>query len=99
MSKRYIAKSSFSLGRGRVFVTGFQQQDNTQGYTEEQVVSLTAQQLRDHFDVVNLSGDSVVEEATAAPGELREVSRVCGECGFSAASNAGLAAHKRSHSE
>lgn len=97
MSKRFVATSSFSLGRGRVFVTNYKQKDGTLGYTENEVGGLTKQQIRDHFDVVDVSGEKVVEQATAAPGELRAVSRTCDDCGFEAASNAGLAAHKRSH--
>ena len=47
-----------------------------------------------------------VEQATAAPGERRNVQRaestephVCNVCGQEAKSPAGLAAHKRSHDE
>ena len=98
MSKRYMPRSSFSLGRGYVFVNGHKQKDGTHGYTEHEVGRLTKQQIRDHFDVIDVSGKSVVEQATAAPGEERAVSRICDECGFEAATVAGLGAHRRTHS-
>ena len=99
MAKRYQATSSFSLGRGKVFVTNYKQRDGSQGYTEDQVSGLSKKQIRDHFDIVDVSGAKIVEQATAEPGEVRAVSRSCDECGFEAASMAGLAAHKRSHGE
>lgn len=96
MAKRYMPRSSVSFGRGRVFVHS--RKGDKIGYSEKEVAGLTKQQIRDHFDVIDVSGDKVgVEEATAAPGEKRSVSRVCDECGFEAASMAGLAAHQRSH--
>lgn len=54
--------------------------------------------LRVHHDVPAAGGG--VEQATAAPGELRRVPAaelVCDLCGVTAKSAAGLAAHKRSH--
>ena len=99
MAKRYVVTSSggFSLGRGKTFVANWKQPDGTLGYTEQEVSRLTKQQIRNHFRVIEVSGASVVEAATAAPGEKRELSRTCDECGFSAKSNAGLAVHQRSH--
>lgn len=38
-----------------------------------------------------------VEQATAAPGEVRATSHVCDVCKFVSKSAAGLAAHQRSH--
>lgn len=38
-----------------------------------------------------------VERATKAPGETRDVALTCDECGFEAASPAGLGAHRRTH--
>ena len=38
-----------------------------------------------------------VEQATQAPGEKREASHECDECGQTAKTQAGLAAHRRSH--
>lgn len=44
-----------------------------------------------------------IEQATAAPGERRNVSisadHVCDECGFEAKSASGLSAHQRSHED
>ena len=38
-----------------------------------------------------------VEQATQAPGEKRDAHYECDECGQTAKSQAGLAAHRRSH--
>jgi len=38
-----------------------------------------------------------VEQATAAPGELRSLSFECDVCGKVTASRAGLASHRRTH--
>ena len=91
------SSGGFTLGRGKTFVANHKQKDGTLGYSEADVSQLTKKQIRDHFDIVEVSGESVVEAATAAPGELRDLSRTCDECGFSAKSNAGLAVHQRSH--
>lgn len=40
-----------------------------------------------------------VEQATAAPGEVRTTTHVCDVCGKVTASRAGLGAHKRVHKE
>lgn len=99
MAKRYIPLDSFSLGRGKVFVPGYQQIDGTQGYTEDQVSALSKKQLRHFFQEVDISGGSVVEQATAAPGEKRTLSHECseGDCDFTSTTAAGIAAHERSH--
>ncbi len=96
MAKRYVAHSPFSLGRGRRFNPDHRQPDGSFGYTDQQVDGLSKQQIRDHFDVVDVSGGQV-EQATSAPGEKRSVSRVCDDCGFEAKSMAGLSVHRRSH--
>lgn len=99
MAKRYIARGEFSLGRGKRFGT-FIQKDGTAGYTRAQLEGrLTADQIRKNFHEVEVTG-SIVEEATAAPGELRTITlHECDECEFEAKSAAGLAAHQRSHDE
>lgn len=40
-----------------------------------------------------------VEQATAAPGEVRETTHVCDECGYVARTRAGLGAHSRTHKD
>lgn len=40
-----------------------------------------------------------VEQATAAPGEVRETTHVCEVCGYTARTRAGLGAHARTHRE
>lgn len=51
----------------------------------------------------DVNDDLGIEQATAAPGERRNVSisadHVCDECGFEAKSASGLSAHQRSHEE
>lgn len=42
---------------------------------------------------------SLVEQATAAPGELRTTTHVCEVCGKTTASRAGLGAHMRVHKD
>lgn len=43
--------------------------------------------------------DAPVEQATAAPGEERETTHVCDECGYVARTRAGLSAHSRTHKD
>lgn len=38
-----------------------------------------------------------VEQATAAPGEVRETAHVCEDCGYTSKTRAGLGAHRRTH--
>ncbi len=98
MATRYIVNSQggISLGRGKVFVANHKQNDGTFGYTAEDLSRLTKAQIADHFHAIEVAGVGV-EEATAAPGEKRSISRVCDDCGFEAKSMAGLAVHRRSH--
>lgn len=99
MAKRYLARGSFSLGRGKRFNRDFIQPDGTAGYTREQLDRLTKDQVESMFDVVEVTG-SIVEEATAAPGEKRNVPKhECSEdgCDFTSRTAAGIAAHERSH--
>ena len=42
---------------------------------------------------------SPVEQATAAPGEIRTTTHTCEVCGKTAASRAGLGAHMRVHKD
>jgi hypothetical protein len=98
MSKRYIPKDSFTLGRGRTYSTNRRNADGTVGYFEEEVGHLPKQHLA-AFRVVDVEGEGV-EQATAAPGEKRTVpSHECSEedCDFSSRTAAGIAAHERSH--
>lgn len=98
MSKRYIPKDSFTLGRGRTYSTNRRNDDGTIGYFEEEIKDLPKNHLS-AFRVVDVEGDGI-EEATAAPGERRTLSgHVCSEdgCEFSSRTAAGIAAHERSH--
>ena len=97
--KRYIANGAFSLGPGKNFSRHHMQPDGTPGYLWEEIQHLDKGQ-RANFKEWMISGPGLVEEATANPGEVRAVpERACDECDFVAKSNAGLAVHRRSHSE
>lgn len=95
MVKRFVPRSSISFGPGKLYTPQHRQPDGTPGYTEDQVSGLSDKQLNS-FRAIEIIGDDV-EEATAAPGEKRNVSRTCDDCGYVAKSIAGLAAHQRSH--
>jgi len=92
MAVRYIAKTDFRCadkqGRRRFY------QAKHPGYTPEQVAGLRRQHMS-MFRKIEVS--EVVEQATAAPGEKRNVSFHCDECGFEAATPAGLGSHQRTH--
>lgn len=82
MAKRYIPRSSFTMpdkkGRKRTFVKDRIGRDGTVGYSEEEVANLTKTQLKS-FDVQEVEGETVVERATAAPGEKRSVKKPKGD--------------------
>ena len=77
MVKRYVPRSPFVVrdkgGLMRVFNPDRKRPDGTLGYTEEEIKSLPAR-FRKEFDVQEVSG-SKVEQATAAPGEMRSVAK------------------------
>lgn len=98
MSKRYMPKDSFTLGRGRTYSTNRRNADGTTGYFEEEVKDLSKRHLA-AFRVIDVDGDGI-EQATAAPGERRTLpSHECSEegCDFTSRTAAGIAAHERSH--
>lgn len=79
MSIRYVPRSSFVLvdkkGRQRQFNPNRRRSDGTLGYTKDEVDGLYKEQLRSFKTVGVDVEDEVVEQATAAPGEKRSLSR------------------------
>lgn len=74
MAERYIPAHDFvcadKQGQRRMFHVRHRRPDGTFGYTPDEVKGLFGDHLR-MFRVVEVTGDEVVEQATAAPGEKR----------------------------
>ena len=102
MATRYVVNADVHLvdreGRRRFFQRSRRRGDGTFGYAPEEITGLSRDQLR-RFRKVEISGD-VVEQATAAPGELRSLPvHECETCGNDFKSAAALGSHRRVHDE
>jgi hypothetical protein len=100
MATRYVVNADVHLvdreGRRRFFQRSRRRNDGTFGYAPEEITGLSRDQLR-RFRRVEISG--MVEQATAAPGELRTLSHECEGCGRGFKSAAALGSHRRVHDE
>lgn len=75
MATRYLPPSPFATmvhGVRTVFNPDYKQKDGTFGYTAEQIAGLP-KEIRDTFRKIEVTGEDIVEQATAAPGEKRAV--------------------------
>ena len=78
MAKRYIPKHPMATSRSghpQVFSPDRVGVDGSVGYTYAEVKQLGKAMIAQSFRTVDFIGDGVVEEATAAPGEKRSITK------------------------
>lgn len=97
---RYVPKKDFHCvdrqGRKRFYRAKHRQEDGSLGYVRDQVTGL----YRNHLAMfVQVEDRAPVEQATAAPGELRNLPHECEDCGNDFKTAAALGSHRRVHDE
>jgi hypothetical protein len=99
---RYVPKKDFHCvdrdGRQRFYKAKYRRADGTVGYVRDEVTNLYRNHLSMFIQVEDRIDAPVIEQATAAPGELRSLPVECETCGNDFKTAAALGSHRRVHS-